>query len=158
MAPGGNQATYLSLLLTTFTSSDMPLSTAHEPSVSFSLPYHTIHVLIIIAPDWRALQRPCFLIGTLGSHLGHESPCHAQSWWHWEGPVNDLLNPQPKTLHLNYLLREFISISVSRAKFNRPLVAFLYTLKHLFSHTFPRLLCNCNVENSGSHFHFLRDQ
>lgn len=45
MTWGSNQATYLILLLTSFFSSDVPLS--YEP-FCVSLPYHTTHLLTII--------------------------------------------------------------------------------------------------------------
>lgn len=47
-AMGSSVTTHLSLLFTSFTSSDMALPTGHEPSVFLFLPYHTMHLLTIV--------------------------------------------------------------------------------------------------------------
>lgn len=66
MALAGNEVTHVSLLLTSFTSPHLPLSTGHEPCVlALSLPYRTIPLLAIIAS--------CLPSATCGS------PCPTQS-------------------------------------------------------------------------------
>lgn len=71
MALGGSYATHLSPLLTAFTSSDLPLSTGRE-LLCLSLPQHSIHLLIIIVPNYptagttRHQAGPCFLRNASG--------------------------------------------------------------------------------------------
>lgn len=61
MALGGNQATHFSLLLTTFTSSDIRLSTGHNHSVCLTLLYHTIHLFtMIVLLCWALGQAHAF--------------------------------------------------------------------------------------------------
>lgn len=54
-----SEATHLSSLFTSFTSSDIALPTGHEPSVFLFLPYHTIHLLtIVVAATTRCPWNP----------------------------------------------------------------------------------------------------
>lgn len=70
MATGSERATHLSLLLTAFTSSDLPLSTGHQPfCLALSLPYPTIYLFTIQACDFSSLPGAICL-----RHTGSSAP------------------------------------------------------------------------------------
>ena len=83
MALGGDEATLICLLLTAFTSSDLPLPTGHEPFCLFSLPYHTVHLYIIIVPVCLVLSMGLLPLSHLGSgqdHLSSSEPWEVPLW------------------------------------------------------------------------------
>lgn len=83
MALGGNKATHISPLLTSFSSSDVPLPTGHEP-LSLSVPYHTIHlfnIIVLICPAPQSAECPRVFSSepeAEGPRAAGESPCPAQ--------------------------------------------------------------------------------
>lgn len=79
-----NYATHVSLLLTAFTSSDMPLDSGHEPVSLSPIPQHAL--LTMLVPIYRRVrvffpELRADLHGPVCGFCGLLDPL-----WHWAGP------------------------------------------------------------------------